>query len=64
MVAFTDREGTADDPLVAKSYIDEGVPLQIMQIVDEAVAEIENVSRRDPNRLTLIPRKSTRRSTR
>lgn len=42
MVAFADREGTADDPLVAKSYIDEVFTPQIMQIVDEAVVEIEN----------------------
>lgn len=42
MVAFADREGTADDPLIAKSYLDEVFTPQIMQIVDEAVAEIEN----------------------
>lgn len=41
-VAFADKEGTAEDPLIAKSYIDEVFTPQIMAIVDDAVAEIED----------------------
>ncbi len=41
MVAFADKEGTADDPLIAKSYLDDVYTPEILAIVDEAVAELE-----------------------
>jgi len=41
IVAIADKEGTADDPLIAKSYLDEVFTPQILAVVDEAVAKIE-----------------------
>ena len=41
MVAFADKEGTADDPLIAKSYLDDVFTPEIMKLVDAAVAEVE-----------------------
>ncbi len=41
IVAIADKEGTADDPLIAKSYLDEVYTPQILALVDEAVASIE-----------------------
>ena len=42
IVAIADKEGTADDPLIAKSYLDQVYTPQILAIVDEAVAAIED----------------------
>jgi archaellum component FlaF (FlaF/FlaG flagellin family) len=42
IVAIADKEGTAEDPLIAKSYLDEVFTPQIMAVVDEAVKEIED----------------------
>ena len=42
IVAIADKEGTAEDPLIAKSYLDEVFTPRIMAVVDEAVKEIED----------------------
>ncbi|MBR5520294.1 MAG: hypothetical protein IKU55_06205 [Clostridia bacterium] len=41
IVAIADKEGTAEDPLIAKSYLDEVFTPQILAIVDAAVEELE-----------------------